>query len=148
MKYRSSFRKFVNHNLRIRFLENCDKTDIVPIFLKFRIPNNGCFDDRYVRDFQKRLLKKEIIQAKVDMKDSMQKVNIEREKVKMRVPYKCYPSVILHTRCFIKEFRSELGNKLNSKLHRLSREQERPLFNVENTAVSYTHLTLPTIYSV
>ena len=66
MKYRSSFRKFVNHNLRKRFLENCDKADIVPIFLKFRIPNNGCFDDRYVRDLSRHINWRNIINGYVE----------------------------------------------------------------------------------
>ena len=57
-------------SLRIRFLEKCSKADIIPKFLKFRIPNNGCFDDKSVHDFQKRLLRKEIISAKHDYHSS------------------------------------------------------------------------------
>ena len=41
--------------LRLKFLETCLKSDIIPKFLKFCIPNNGCFDARSVNDFQRRL---------------------------------------------------------------------------------------------
>ena len=37
---------------------------MIPHFLKFRIPNNGCFDQQKVFEFQIRLLHQEIIKAK------------------------------------------------------------------------------------
>ena len=60
LDYRTCIQKVVKHSLRITFLEECCKAEIIPRFLKFRIPNNGCFDDKSVHDFQKWLLKKEL----------------------------------------------------------------------------------------
>ena len=60
--------KIENNKLRIAFLEDCKRADIIPRFLKFRIPNNGCFDQKSVHDFQRNLLRKEIISAKENLK--------------------------------------------------------------------------------
>ena len=59
-------RRVENNSLRIGFLNNCLKTDIIPQFLRLRIPNNGRFDDKSVHEFQKKLLKKEIVKARED----------------------------------------------------------------------------------
>jgi len=56
------------NSLRVKFLDNCKRADLIPKFLKFRIPNNGFFDDKNVHDFQRQLLKKVIIKAKYDQK--------------------------------------------------------------------------------
>ena len=99
LQYRTSLQKLEMNNLRLKFLENCNKADIIPMFLKFRVPKNGCFDDRMVMEFQKKLLKKEIVMARNDSKVLMEKVSDRRKEIKVKMPYKCYPSVILHTRC-------------------------------------------------
>jgi len=64
--YRKALRQNRNHSLRIDFLENCLKANIIPHFLKFRVPTNGCFDDKVVLDFQLQLLRKELFKAKGD----------------------------------------------------------------------------------
>ena len=50
--------------LRVKFLENCLKSDIIPKFLKFRAPNNVFFHDESVYYFQRPLLRKEIVSDK------------------------------------------------------------------------------------
>ena len=65
LQYRKTVRKKENHCLRINFLENCLKANIVPRFLKFRIPANGCFDDKAVLDFQLRLLRRNYLKREV-----------------------------------------------------------------------------------
>ena len=56
--------KTVINSLRTSFLYKCKNNDIIPSFLKFRIPNNGCFNQKSVHDFQLKLLKQEIVKAK------------------------------------------------------------------------------------
>ena len=51
---------------RIEFLEQCIRNDIIPTFLKFRVPNNGCFEPTVVHNFQRKLLKGEIKTAKIN----------------------------------------------------------------------------------
>ena len=66
--YQKTLQKCENNLLRIDFLKNCKKAELIPKFLKFRIPNNGCFDDKAIHEFQKNLLNKEIIRAKENYK--------------------------------------------------------------------------------
>ena len=106
-------------------------------FLKFRIPNNGCFDDKSVHDFQKRLLRKELESAKEEWRKSREKLTEARQDAKRKIPFKCLPSVVLYTKHDVRQVRITRKRKLDDKLFRLSREQDRPLFNVHNK-VSYT----------
>ena len=140
LKYRSSLRKIENHRLRINFLEECKKADIIPKFLKFRIPNNGCFEDQALREFQLKLLRKEIIKAKCDLENSKMNIFTVRNELKDLVGYKYLPSIILHSRLDLKELRFIQSSKLNTKLNRLSKEQDRPLLNVENTVIYYINV--------
>ena len=36
---------------RVSFLKRCRDSDIIPKFLSFRVPSNGCFDDQTVHNF-------------------------------------------------------------------------------------------------
>ena len=48
LEYRKFLRKRINNSLRIEFLDNGLKSNIVPKFLKFRVPENGYFFDKAV----------------------------------------------------------------------------------------------------
>ena len=146
VRYRSSLQKLEKNNLRLKFLESCNRSEIIPRFLTFRIPNNGCFDDRAVRDFQMKLLRKEIVNAKNDVKRSIEKVTTDRGEMQLHVSHKCLPSIILYTRIFLRKVRSDQIQKLDDKLHRLSEEQERPLFNVKNTVICFGLTKAPPKY--
>ena len=66
---------------------------------------------------------------------TVEELQEKRELVKSKVPTKCIPSVILHTRLMrCKSHRDQLRTH-NKKLQNLSYDQERPLFNVQNTVV-------------
>ena len=60
-----------------------------------------------------------------------------RNDLKDLVGYKYLPSIVLHSRLDLTELRFNQPNKLNTKLNCLSKEQDRPLFNVENTVICY-----------
>ena len=85
-------------SLRIKFLENCNRAEMIPSFLKFRIPNNGCFDGKSVHEFQRQLLSKEIVRAKNDLKSQNTSLDEKRDKLKRIAPTNCLPSIVLHTR--------------------------------------------------
>lgn len=146
VRYRSSLQKLERNNLRLKFLESCSRSEIIPRFLAFRIPNNGCFDDRAVRQFQLKLLRKEIVNAKGDVKCSAEKVCLNRKEIQQHVSQKCLPSIVLHTRIYVKNVRIDQRQKLDNKLQRLSEEQERPLFNVRNTVICYGLTKTPPKY--
>ena len=123
------------NSLRVKFLENCKCADLIPKFLKFRILNNGCFDYENIHAFQRQLLKKELIKVKNDQKGHEENLEGKRRILREVTPRNCLPSVVLHTRnTRVKTRREQLRNH-NKKLTFLSKEQERPLFNVKNTVV-------------
>ena len=134
------YQKFINkvesNSLRIKFLENCKRADVIPRFLKFRIPNNGCFDEKSVHEFQRQLLRKELYKAKTDLETLNISLNEKREKLKLKAPRKCLPSIILYTRYARLNTRKEQKETHTRKLANLSEEQERPLFSVQNTVVT------------
>ena len=135
-----------NNSLRIKFLENCKRADLIPRFLKFRIPNNGCFDDKTVHTFQQQLRNKELIRAKDDLKNIKHQLEEKRVALKNATPEKCIPSIILHTRNMRHRTRQEQSKTHAKKLSNLSDEQERPLFNVQNTVVTFELDTKPPKY--
>ncbi len=120
---------------RVSFLERCRDSDIIPKFLNFRIPTNGCFDDQSVHNFQRRLLLKEIDKAKKQLSEHYVKLDEKRQILRENIPKKCIPSVILHSRIERKKNRQSTQQTHKKKLQNLSEKQNRPLFNVENTVI-------------
>ena len=137
----------VNHNrLRIHFLQNCKQSGIIPRFLKFRIPNNGCFNDKSVYDFQRNLLHKEIIRAKNNINVLNLHLNDQRTALAQMAPTKCLPSIILHSRIFITDSVKKVQQAHSKKLMTLSSEQGKPLFSVHNTVTRCDLDTTPPNY--
>ena len=146
LKYHNHLIKAVKCRLRVEFLNNCKRSDIIPRFLKFRIPTNGCFDDSSVHEFQRKLLHKEIIRAKEDKVKLLSQLDERRSVLKQALPYKLLPSVILHTRLSQSKTCEEVKNTHNQKLHVLSEEQEKPLFSVSNTVRLFELNKVPPAY--
>ena len=133
LHYQRILEKVNSNRLRIQFLENCKQSGIIPRFLKFRIPNNGCFNDKSVYDFQRNLLHKEIVRAKGNLNTLTLKLNDQRTALAQIAPTKCLPSIILHSRIFISDSMNKIQQIHNKKLMTLSSEQGKPLFSVHNT---------------
>ena len=134
-QYRKSLEKHQKNFLRIDFLEKCKHSDLIPRFLKFRIPTNGCFDDKAVRDFQLKLLRKEIIKAKADLSAISKRLTENRKQMSTALSRQLLPSIWLWSQVIIsKQRRSQLLSH-NKKLAALSEAQERPLFSVRNTVM-------------
>ena len=135
LHYQKALCKVERNSLRVKFLENCKRADLIPKFLQFRVPNNGCFDDDSVHNLQKRLLNKELLKAKADRK-ALDSVLVERRhQLRVVVPDKILPSVAVFTRLERRDTRRRGAEVHNRKLAKLSEEQERPLFQVCNTVV-------------
>ena len=128
---------------RIRFLENCKKSELIPRFLRFRIPNKDSFDDKSVREFQRKLLAQELVKAKQHQKSVAKRVDEKRNAIKSSCTGKMLPSVALYIRKAMVESRKTQKNQHNKKLLALSEEQERPLFSVKNTVVTHELDTEP-----
>ena len=146
LQYQKALHKLDNNILRVKFLDNCKRADVIPRFLKFRIPSNGCFDEKSIHTFQKTLLNKELQKAKTTTQTLTTTLNERRQQLRSVVPEKALPSVILHTRIARNNSKRQQDEVHNSKLAALSEEQQRPLFNVSNTVVLCGLETTPPKY--
>lgn len=135
LQYRRSLIKTEKNTQRINFLSSCFRADIIPRFLRFRIPNNGTFDQKSVFEFQKGLLRKELYRAKQDQLTLQNKLCEKRKEIQTRINERLLPSVALYSRQSAREARKDVKNIHRKKLLALSEEQERPLFNVKNTVI-------------
>ena len=109
---------------------------MVPRFLKFRIPTNGCFDNKSVREFQLKLLHKELVRAKENFQSTEENVNNRKAKLLSHLPTELIPPVEDHIGRSRTKTRMERKAVHEKKLSNLSKEQEQPLFNVQNTVVT------------
>ena len=106
LQYRKTLEKLEKNRLRVQFITSCLKADIIPRFLKFRIPNNGAFDEKSIFEFQKGLLRKELFRAKQDL----QNLNEKRRAVQQHAPVNLLPSIAVYTRLHCKEVRRVVKN--------------------------------------
>ena len=123
LQYQKALHKLDNNILRVKFLDNCKRADVIPRFLKFRIPSNGCFDEKSIHTFQKTLLNKELQKAKTTTQTLTTTLNERRQQLRSVVPEKALPSVILYTRITRHNTRMQQDEVHNRKLAVLSEEQ-------------------------
>ena len=146
LHYQKAICKQEINQCRINFLDQCKKNDVIPRFLRFRIPNYGCFDNNAVHEFQRKLLAQELIKAKSQQRNASKRVDDEQNIIKSIVSEKCLPSVAFFVRNAVRECRNVQKEKHYKKLLNLSEEQERPLFNVKNTVIAHDLDTDPPSY--
>ena len=108
-------------------------TDIIPRFLKFRIPENGCFEPTVVHNFQRNLLKNELSKAKKTQVTHMNVIETKRSVLRDVVPVELIPSIILYTRKSVTSTRANVQKTHRCKIQALSWEQQRPLVDVHET---------------
>ena len=136
LQYQKTLLKCDKNSLRIKFLDKCKRADIIPKFLKFRIPTNGCFDEKSVHEFQKRLLHRETIRAKESSQTLQHQLEVKRAALRDKAPEKCLPSIVLYIRIAVKTHHKQQAKTHDKKLFSLSEEQEPPLFNINNTVIT------------
>ena len=89
--------KIEKNSIRVKFLSSCYKADIIPRFLRFRVPNNGMLDRKSVFEFQKGLLRKELHRAKELQLVLNNKLGEKRGEIHKTVHEKVLPSVAFHS---------------------------------------------------
>ena len=134
LRYFSELEKGVSRRQRILFLTKCLQNDLIPRFLRFRVPENGCFERTIVHNFQKRLLRKEISVAKSQLNLGSSKVDGSRNALK-DVPSYLVPSIVLYSRLEKRIAKQELDCRHGKKLLDLSIQQEKPLRTGGKTVV-------------
>ena len=129
------FNKFKSSFLRIKFLRKCLDNDIIPDFLRFRVPDNGIFSDQAVHSFQLRLLRSELSQANADRAKASVNLVKAKEVVRRGIDEKWWPSVIFYlnrqARCSV----NNLISRRKRKPEKLSERQNRLIKNLDERAV-------------
>ena len=87
-------------SLRVKFLSNCKQADVIPRFLRFRIPTNGCFDNESVRSFQRKLLHKELVRAREEETVKIDQLEDCINDIHTKAPLKTLPSIDFYARSF------------------------------------------------
>ena len=118
---------------RIKFIQHCLQADIIPRFLKFRVPENGCFEPQVVHNFQRKLLRVELTKARKVIELHNQSLLAKRTLLQNAIPEKMIPSVVFFTRLAVQETKNSVEQTHQKKLIALSEEQQRPLFQVHDT---------------
>ena len=103
----------------IEFIKQCRQADIIPRFLKFRIPHNGCFDPMTVHNFQRNLLKNELNKAKKLRETHSNIIEEKRSTLKSNLPMKLVPSVVFYTRQRLNQVHSQVSKTHQKKIELL-----------------------------
>ena len=122
-----------NNIQRIKFIQACKNADIIPRFLRFRIPTNGCFEPTVGLNFQRKLLNQELKRAKDALANHEHNHARKRKELQNCLPEHLFSSVLFYTRSSLRKVRSEVVSRHQKKLKQLAIEQERPLFEVYDT---------------
>ena len=125
--YASIYVKFINCHQRVKFLRVCLENDIIPNFLRFRVPENGVFSNQAVHSFQTKLLRTEINKARTDEKNVEVKLEMARGAVQRGVDEKFWPSVIKNLSLRGQRQTATVKETHQKKLMKLSERQDRPL---------------------
>ena len=133
LDYERSLKKLANCMCRITLLEQCYQADIIPKFLKFRIPENGCFEPTVVHRFQQNLLKSELNKARKLKETHQNVVHTTRTILRDLVSKKWITSAAFYTRQTVKQVRLGVQQTHSKKIQSLSKEQQSPLFDVHDT---------------
>ena len=125
--YASIYVKFINCHQRVKFLRVCLEKDIIPDFLRLRVPENGVFSNQAVHSFQTNLLRTEKNKARTDEKNVEVKLERERGVVQSGVDEKFWPSVIKYLSLRGQRQTATLKETHQKKLMKLSERQDRVL---------------------
>ena len=106
---------------------------MIPNFLRFRIPANGCFEPTIVHNFQRRLLRGQLLSAEYALKQATRRLTETHSDVLKSCPRSLLPSVVLRCRTQLGTSTRTLREKHQAKLALLAERQEKPLRGVHDT---------------
>ena len=88
-------------------------------------------------------MKKEISTASARALEVKEKLGNARKEFLKHTSEATLPSIVFHTRKFMRDLVSEIKDRHRRKLESLSSEQEKPLHNVKNTAKIVGDIKVP-----
>ena len=130
-----------NNKLRLRFLRNCQMSDIIPRFLKFRVPLNGCFEERNVQKFQRKLLRKEIVEAARNLENQQAELVGISKKIVDLIPSKWVLKVSPELTWKCRDCRKQL-NRTHRNIKEVSEKQQKPSRRVEGAVLVNENLNI------
>ena len=130
--YRKVRLKMLTCMKRTQFLSKCLNNNLIPNFLRFKIPSNGVFNEKAVFKFQRELLKSELSKAHNDLKYLKQECSKTRLKIQNDIPEVLWSSILftIHQETVFMNFRLEENHR--SKINGLAEKQDKPLKNTFN----------------
>ena len=142
--YRKTRMKILRMTKRAKFLINCMQYSLIPNFLRFKIPENGVFNDEAVKQFQRRLLKLEISKTHKHLKDLENEIAKHRQLVQDRIPMVLWGPLVsvLHFDHITEGLKLDDTHK--NKLLQLSEHFDRPIKDYyDNVKILDPDITLP-----
>ena len=124
IKIKSKLLKIIT---RIEFLKMCCESKVIPSFLKFRVPNIGCFNKTAVEKFQSHLLRTELRKARVlldKIKEDTMNCLIQ---LRNTTPTKLIPTLLWHARRIWFTEKESIHKRHEQKLLNLAIAQDRPI---------------------
>ena len=112
---------------RLKFLRKCLKNDIIPDFLKFRVPDNGVFWNQAVNNFQLKLLRSEISRANEDMNRYEEMLMKARSLVQKKVDEQWWASIFRFVRRQFEASLKSTSENHRKQIKKLSERQDKPL---------------------
>lgn len=140
--YKRSRMKVIRMRINVLFLERCLKNRLIPHFLKFKIPENGTFAQSCVDNFQRKLLKIEFSKSKESPLKLTEDKDINLTKLESNIPEVLIPSIAKDRHKEATKIIQLLEKKYNKKLNILSEEQNKPVFNI-NESVKLLDVGIP-----
>ena len=105
---------------RLKFLKKCLKNDLIPDFLKFRVPENGVFSDQTVHNFQLKLLRTEISRANEDRKRYEEMLMKAKSLVQKQIDEQWWASIFRFVRRQVEASLKTTSENHKKKLEKLS----------------------------
>ena len=141
-RYKRLYLRQLTAIARIQFLTKCLNNDLIPRFLKFRIPANGAFTEKAEHQFQRRLLRSEIHRAREAVTNHRAYLNNERRKLCGGTDA-LLATISFHVRREGRWLFRNLKTKHQQKLNNLSKEQEKPLKSTDKTIIVEEGVAIP-----
>ena len=138
LDYENNVCKYESIRCRKKFLKNCLSTDIIPDFLKFRVPKTDVLSDQAVHSFQLKMLRSEISTAADTHHKTDQKRAASRKVLLKNRDNHLLPSVIFVLRNRVCNHAVNSERKLQRKLAKLSRSSKCDLVLIETVQKSAT----------
>ena len=127
LDYLKFFKKVQVSVHRLKFLRKCLKNDLIPDFLKFRVPENGVFSDQAVHNFQLKLLRTETSRANEDRKRYEEMLRKARSLVQKEIDKQWWASIFRFVRRQVEASLKTTSENHRKKLEKLSERQDKPL---------------------